>query len=316
MSPIRQLLNLWQEERGWLILGTLAALLSLLVAVVLMAIAGVMVAGANNTEKVGGALLLGLIAPKVFMRLLVLIKTLARYSERLVTHEATFRILAKLRIWFMKGAIPLSPAKLGNFRSGDLLNRVMADIDALDHFYLRMLLPTIVSAIATLALLFFIGSQNLMLAAISFVAFALSVFVVPWFAKAAAHKPGREIVESTSNLRSQIIDQTQGIAELQIYQGSGRTKSEFSQSNQYHSNIQHRMEFIQGLAVGSSQLISSLLLLGLITVGASLISDGQATATQIALILFVVLAALEVLAPLPTAFLFLGKTEAAAERVV
>ena len=157
MSSVRRLFNLWREERVWISLGAITSLLSLLSAILLMALAGWMVGGAGNGKVVAGFALLGAVGPKIVMRLLVLLRTLMRYSERLVTHEATFRILSKLRIWFMRNAIPLSPRKLGTYKSGDLLNRMMSDIDALDHFYLRFLVPVTVAVATCSLLILFLG---------------------------------------------------------------------------------------------------------------------------------------------------------------
>lgn len=315
MNSVRRLFNLWQEERTWISLGALTSLLSLLSAILLMALAGWMVGGAGSGKAVAGIALLGVIAPKVLMRLLVLLRTLLRYSERLVTHEATFRILAKLRIWFMKKAIPLSPKKLGSFRSGDLLNRMMADIDALDHFYLRFLVPVVVAAITCSLLILFLGVQSYLLALIALVFFLLAGWLLPKLGQSLGNAPGKNLVEEISEMRSLVIEDLQGSSELLIYGGQRSATQRLRQSHDRLSTSHHELARVAGASTGLSQFLSHLLLLSLFGGGVWLISEGDLKASHLVLNLFVVLTALEALALMPTAFLFMGKTKAAADRL-
>ncbi|MCF3998652.1 hypothetical protein L2E47_53860, partial [Pseudomonas aeruginosa] len=78
----------------------------------------------------------------------------ARYFEKVVTHDATFRVLAKLRVQVFRRIIPLSPAVLNRYRNSDLLNRLVADVDTLDSLYLRLIAPFI-SAIVVIGLITF-----------------------------------------------------------------------------------------------------------------------------------------------------------------
>jgi ATP-binding cassette subfamily C protein CydC len=82
--------------------------------------------------------------PSVAVRLLAMTRTVTRYGERVVCHDATFRVLETLRTWCYGRIEPLVPARLGRFHSGDLLSRIVTDIDTLDNLYLRVLSPTAV----------------------------------------------------------------------------------------------------------------------------------------------------------------------------
>ena len=74
-----------------------------------------------------------------------------RYLERLVSHNVTFRLLASLRVWFYSALEPLAPARLMQFRSGDLLSRIVADIDALENYYVRVVAPPLVALVVAAA---------------------------------------------------------------------------------------------------------------------------------------------------------------------
>ena len=81
------------------------------------------------------------------VRVLAIARGAFRYLERLVTHRATFEILADLRVWFFAAIEPLAPARLAGHRSGDLLARIVADIETLEDFYVRVISPPVVAAL-------------------------------------------------------------------------------------------------------------------------------------------------------------------------
>ncbi len=81
--------------------------------------------------------------PAAGVRGAAITRTAGRYFERLVSHDATFRVLQHLRIYTFSKLLPLSPAGLARYRQGELLNRVVADVDTLDHLYLRVISPLV-----------------------------------------------------------------------------------------------------------------------------------------------------------------------------
>ena len=83
------------------------------------------------------------------VRVLAIGRAAFRYLERYVTHRATFAILADLRVWFFASIEPLAPARLATRRSGDLLARIVADIETLEDFYVRVIVPPVVAVLVT-----------------------------------------------------------------------------------------------------------------------------------------------------------------------
>jgi ATP-binding cassette subfamily C protein CydC len=84
----------------------------------------------------------------------------ARYGERLASHDVTFRVLARLRVWFYAAVEPVAPARLTSERSGDLLSRVVGDINALENFYLRAVAPAAVAILTALLAAFLVGRED------------------------------------------------------------------------------------------------------------------------------------------------------------
>ena len=160
-------------------LGTIFGLMAVAAAVGLLALAGwFLTAAAMAGLTVAGAAAFNFFFPSVGVRLFAFSRIAARYLERLISHDVTFRILAGLRVWFYKKFEPQAPACLAKYRSGDLLSRLVEDIDTLDNFYLRVLSPSAVTlAISIILLLFFLYFDGL-IAITGFSALILSAFCI------------------------------------------------------------------------------------------------------------------------------------------
>jgi len=117
--------------------------------------------------------------PSASVRGLAIGRTLFRYFEKLVTHDATFRILAKLRVQVFEKIIPLSPGVLNRYRNSDLLNRLVSDVDTLDSLYLRLIAPFITAIFVILAMCIGLSFVNAPLALGLGASLLLLVFVIP-----------------------------------------------------------------------------------------------------------------------------------------
>lgn len=136
------------RHRTAMILGTGLALLATAAAIGLLSLSGwFLAASALAGMNVATAQLFNFFFPSVGVRLLAIVRTAARYGERIVCHDATFRILQTLRTWCYRRIEPLVPARISRLHSGDLLSRIITDIDTLDNLYLRVLSPTAVALI-------------------------------------------------------------------------------------------------------------------------------------------------------------------------
>ncbi|WBA83648.1 hypothetical protein [Endozoicomonas sp. GU-1] len=153
MNDLWPFLKLYRQHLGMLSLGILLAIVTLLASLSLLSLSGwfitaTAIAGLTFTT----AQTFNFFTPGAGVRGFSIARTAARYAERLVSHDATFRLLSGLRSWFFSKLIPLSQEQLGQYRKGELLDRLVADIDALDQLYLRLVSP-LLSAVSV-ALLF------------------------------------------------------------------------------------------------------------------------------------------------------------------
>jgi ATP-binding cassette subfamily C protein CydC len=313
MNLILRLLQIMRPVRGWLLLGGLIALVTLLANVTLMAISGWFIAA----MALAGAAGIGInyFTPAAVIRACAIVRTAGRYGERLVTHEATLRLLSTLRVWFYQRLEPLAPALLEHYRSGDLLSRLRADIDTLDQFYLRLLLPTVVAFISTFVFILFLLWFNPLLALIEAGLLGLAGLLLPLLMSHLAAPTGRRINALTSDLRASLVEDLQGMGELLIDAADMRHAARIDRLSEDLAEAQTRMNRLDGISQGAVGLCANLAM-WLITLSAiPMIRAGELPPVQLAMLALFTLASFEAVAPLPAAFQSLGETLAAARRI-
>ncbi|MFA5531931.1 MAG: hypothetical protein WDA11_14865, partial [Thiohalomonadaceae bacterium] len=159
-------------------LGVLIAFATLVANVGLMAVSGWFIAAMALAGLAG--VTMNYFSPAALIRTFAIVRTVGRYGERLVTHEATFRLLSGLRVWFYEHLEPLAPARLQQYRSGDLLSRIRADIDTLDNLYLRILVPVAVALLGAVAVGVFLAWYHPSLALLNLAFLTIAGVVVPF----------------------------------------------------------------------------------------------------------------------------------------
>ena len=135
-----RLLKLLQPFIGTMVLGGLLSLITILANISLLAISGWFITSMALAGLSGASI--NYFTPAAIIRFLAIVRTVGRYGERMLTHRATFNVLAQMRHYFYQQLEPLLPYYQQQMQSGDLLARLQSDIDQLDNFYLRILLPS------------------------------------------------------------------------------------------------------------------------------------------------------------------------------
>lgn len=310
-------LKLFRADLKWMILGILCGLLAVASAVGLLALSGWFISAAAYAGlTVASARLFNFFHPGIGVRMFAIGRTLARYAERIVSHDATFRILQRLRSWFYIHLEPLAPSRLMMFRSGDLLNRIVADIDALDNLYLRVLSPSAVALVTSLLMVAFLWIFDPGVA----LSTALYLGVAGVGVTAAALKLGdpcgREIAHRTAELRVGVIDMLQGLAELLIFDADHHHLENVKLSSRALLKSQSRMSHIRGLSLALVTLISGLAVLTALYLAADLVKSDLLNGANLALIALAILASFEAVLPLPSAYQNLGRTREAGRRLL
>lgn len=311
MTDLRFFLGLARPDRWWLRLGAALSALTLLAGIGLLSLSGWFITASAVAGLAGAGRAFNYLFASGGVRGFALGRTVGRYAERMVTHEATFRILARLRLWVFDTVTPLAPARLGALRGGDLLARVTQDVDALDSLYLRFVTP--VTAAVTGALFATVILAFLAPAALPGVlgVFVLASVILPLWAARSARQAGEDLTRDASTLRAEAGDLVSGLAELKAYGATHRVIARMEGAN-------------AGLVSAQTQLSSASMINGAIlafaapfsfVLGFALAAASGAAAPVCALAGFIAFALFEAAAPLVQAAELYGKTTASARRL-
>lgn len=289
-ADLARVLGLWRTRRPWLLGGAAVAVAAMLAGVALMALAG-------RAAVAGGAALL---LP------LVLARPALRWAERMLTHAATFRALADTRVWFFSRLAERLPAGLGLARAGDLLGRMVSDVEALDGLFLRALVPAAAAVAAVLAAgAVLAGAPGLALVVVVplCVALALPLLLAP-----AAARAGTALAEAQGALRAAVVDPLTGLEDTLAANAEGRALAEVEQAGAALARTQHAMAWRTALAGAAGGLLAQGALLGALAWG---LSGGEGAF----LALFLALAVAEPLGAMPRAGAALAAAAAGARRL-
>ncbi len=309
--------RLFGPHLKWMALGTGLGLLALVCAVGLLALSGWFIsASAYAGLTAATAVLFNFFHPSIGVRFFAIGRTLARYGERIVTHDVTFRILQSLRCWFYVHLEPLAPARLMKLRSGDVLNRIVADIDALDNLYLRVLSPSVVALLLSLLVVCFLWIFDPLIAFCVASLLTIAGFGIPAVALRLGDPNGRKIIRHSSDLRIHIVDALQGLPELLIFGAYRQQIDTVKRSSLALIRCQLRMSHIRGFSSALITLFSGLAVIAALYLAVLAVNRQTLNGPYLALVMLTVMASFEALASLPLAYQFLGQTREAARRLL
>ncbi|MGD0708719.1 MAG: thiol reductant ABC exporter subunit CydC [Anaerolineaceae bacterium] len=238
-----------------------------------------------------------------------------RYLERLVSHSANFKLLASLRMWFYERLEPLAPARLLNYKSGDLLSRAVMDIDTLENFYVRVVSPIIVAAVVTLGMSWFIGSFNPLLTPILAGGLLISGIGLPLFTYFASRKPAQQMVVLRSEMSGQMVDDLLGMNDLIAYQQEPEALDLLSELSSGMGKAQMRLAVAGGAGSALGSLLSNFTMWVVLVAAIPLVSSGKLDGILLAVVVLLTMASFEAVQPLPQAAQNLESSLEAADRL-
>jgi ATP-binding cassette subfamily C protein CydCD len=225
----------------------------------------------------------------------------ARYAERLVSHDVTFRVLARLRVWFYGAVEPLAPAGLARERSGDLLSRVIGDIGMLESFYLRAVAPAAVALLTAILAGLLVGRAGAALAAALLIFLALAGVAGPLFVRSLSRRPGRKLADARGELGAWLVDGIQGMADLTAFGGQSALLERVRKSGRELGRLQDRMAAIGGLNEGMVTFCTALAVLTVLAGATPLVAGGALSGVTLAVLVMIAQASFEAVMPLPAA---------------
>lgn len=251
----------------------------------------------------------------VGVRFFGIVRGVSRYAERLTTHGVTFRLLARLRVWFYEKLEPLAPRRLAQYRAGDLLNRIVADVEMLENFYVRAVAPPLVALVISTGTALFLGQYGASLAWTYLGFTALLGLVLPILTRLLSRKPGAALTDLRSALRVRAVDYVQGLADLLAFGRGADFRKRLQADGLDYGRAQHRMAQVGGLSSAAGVLLSNLGILAVLALAIPLVSSGRLDGVMLAVLTLMTLASFEATQPLPLAAQTLSSSLSSAQRL-
>ncbi|PKE31537.1 cysteine/glutathione ABC transporter ATP-binding protein/permease CydC [Rahnella sp. AA] len=303
-------------RRHWfrLSLGVILAIVTLMASIGLLTLSGWFLA-ASAVAGLAGLYTFNYMLPAAGVRGAAITRTAGRYAERLVSHDATFRVLAHLRVFTFTRIMPLTPGGIARFRQADLLNRLVADVDTLDHLYLRVISPLISALVVIVLVTFGLSFLDVTLAlTLGAIMLALMVLLPVIFYRAG--KPaGRELTALRSDYRTQLTAWLQGQAELVVFGAQPQFRQQLDDIERRWMLRQQQQAKLTGLSQAMIIAAAGLTVTLMLWLASGGISAFPQPGALIALFVFTPLAAFEALGPVAAAFQHLGQVIASAQCV-
>ncbi|MEU1623940.1 thiol reductant ABC exporter subunit CydD [Streptomyces sp. NPDC020096] len=291
-------------------LAVLLGALTLASAVGLMATSGWLISRASQHPPV-----LYLLVATTATRAFGIGRAVFRYAERLVSHDAVFRALADLRAAVYRRLERLAPSGLRETRRGDLLSRLVADVDALQDYFLRWLLPATTAVLVSAACVGFVA-WLLPAAGAALAGGLLAAGVgVPALAAAVSRRTEAKLAPARGELSTQVVDLLSGTAELTVAGALPARLDGTVRADRLLTRIAARSAAATALGAGLTALITGFTVAISACLGVLAVADGRLAGVELAVVVLTPLAAFEAVAAMPSAALHRRRSRLAAERV-
>ncbi|GAP11311.1 thiol reductant ABC exporter, CydC subunit [Bellilinea caldifistulae] len=310
MRAILRLLGFLKPFWGWV---TLSVLLN-----AATVFAGVGLLG-TSADLIARAALQPGIAPLqvsiVGVRFFGISRAVLRYLERLVSHSVNFRLLAQLRVWFYRRLEPLVPARLQDYRSGDVLQRAIGDIETLENFYVRVIAPPLSAILVTVGMGWFVGLVDWRLGMVLAGGLLTGGGGLSLLAYWIGQKWGGVYVQQRALLNAEMVGIIQGLADIVAYSQEGRIKGDVEFSLTAVSRIQRHMVLGSGLVNGLMTFLSNFTLVLVLWLAIPLVNAGALEGYRLAVLAVLTLASFEAVNSLPQAAQLLSGNLESAKRL-
>jgi thiol reductant ABC exporter CydC subunit len=279
--------------------------------VALMTTAGYLISRAAERPPI-----LALTVTIVAVRFFGLARPLARYLERLASHDLALRALGRIRESFYRRIEPLAPAQLEGYRRGELLGRMVGDVDALQGLYLRGLGPPLVALVAAAACVGAMAAFLPAAAAILALGLLTGGLAVPALAGALGRASGRRQAAARAELTADLVELLRGAPELVVYGREAETLARVRAADRELSRLGRRDALVAGLADALSILVAGVTMAGVLAVAVASHEAGALDRVLVAALALLAISSFESVAPLPGAARALSATLAAGRRVL
>lgn len=313
MRDLVLILGVARRQWRWMAAGVLLGVVVIAANVSLMAVSGWFIA----SMAVAGvtAVPFNYFFPAAAIRGLAVIRTVGRYGERLVTHEAALRMLAELRVWLFARLEPLAPAGLERYAGGEVAGRLRADVDALEGLYLRIVAPLATGTTAIVLAVVVAAGWDRTTAAVLLIFLLAAGGVLPLLARRLAAEPGRRSTELAGELRSLVTEGVQGAEELLLLGAVEQQAARVDELSRRLIADQRRLAGLGGLTAAGGIACGGVAVAAVLASGGAAVAAGRLTGPALVMLLLFTAAAFEAAGGMPAALQLLPAARAAIRRL-
>ncbi|GAA3412211.1 thiol reductant ABC exporter subunit CydC [Paenibacillus hodogayensis] len=310
MNELAILSHAMIRERKDIILSILGGFVAGIAGVVLFSASGYLI-----SQTVFAPPLYTLIVLTSLVKLLGLIRAISRYGERLYSHRATFSMLSRLRTSFFAKLIPLTPGILNHNRSGDLLARIVGDVESLQHYFLRVAYPPIIVVMVFLTTMLATASFSFWMACLLLLGMLGTVLVVPGIVLLGYRNIIGHVRNQRALLSTEVTEVLYGFRELKVYGQLAQRGEQLRQASAALAAEQQRAagQLLRGQSM--HVFVTYLISWGVLALGAYLISDGTLAGVYLAMLVMASLTVFEEAAAMATLPAYKQDSEHAAKRL-
>ncbi len=305
-----------REQRVALRRGAVLSFVVLAMGAALLGLSGWFITAAATAGLAGAGAVFDVFRPSAGVRFLALGRAAARYGERILTHDATLRALEVLRVRLLGGLMVAPYPRMIRIRGAQALNRLTADIDALDGVSLRLVLPIVAGFLAQIvAFLMILWLVTLQIALWIFVGYIVGAAVIFWRTTRRTARLSRRAEAAAQAFRTRLIDLIGARRDLAVQGQLVVQTDSVLDADTRRLALQIQQDRYDRFAGGAFQMLGTVVAGGALWLGITLVQSGHIAPPFAALGFFAALALLETIMPLRRAASDLGRMQEAARRV-
>lgn len=310
MKPLNRLLAILRMFTGEVITSLLLGVAAIATGIGLLGTSAYLIASAALHPSIAD-----LQVAIVGVRFFGISRGVFRYFERLVSHSINLKVLSYLREDFYRRVEPGAPANLVSYRSGDVLQRVMGDLETLENFYVRVISPVVIAIVVILGVSLFVGGYAVELGVILAAGMVVTGFLQPALSLLLTKSPTEELARSKGSSSARMVEILQGLEDIQSCNAQEHFYEPLMSGFTRSGMLQNRLITLNGVNSGISLLLTNLTVLGMLWFAIPLVSEGSLSGISLAVVTLMALASFEAVNPLPSAAQNLSASRISAQRL-
>jgi thiol reductant ABC exporter CydC subunit len=309
--PVRRIVAQFGRLRWWIAAAALLSAVTFAAGIALLSMAGYLISRSALVDTTA-TLTLAIVG----VRFSAVVRAVGRYLERYVGHLGTFRILTRVRVWFFRSVEPLAPAALVDERSGDVLTRIVDDVEALQDLPLRVLAPPMAAALTTAVGLGVLGALDPVLAMALAGFLVVTGVVLPIATRRMGRAAAVVVTAERARLNSVAVESVSALAELVAYGREDLLGGRLDELTTRRREAERRLATVRGLNLALAGLLGGLAAVACVALAVPLVTEGRVEGVMLAVVPLAVIATFEAVAPLALGSEHLDRSRAAAERLL